>query len=1178
MRTTLTAPTRISFLIGTTVITIGLYLASLHSYLLFHSLVEAFCVFVTFQLFILTWNTRRIQDNNFLIFIGIASFFFGILEVTHALAYKGLGVLPGQAPGLAVQLWIAVRVVFGLSFFAAPFFIERKIHCAVLGIIYGAATTLLLALIFLKRFPLCYIDGSGLTTFKIGAEYLIAAVLLSAVALLVKKRHAFDRRVLRQLIYALLWAVAAEITLTLYKDLYDTTNLIGHLFHLYSYIFIYRSLVVTSLIEPTNVLYRNLKESEARQRAIFDHSPAVIYVKDLEGRYLVLNRTARDSVRHLTAQVDDILGKTPEELFPKEIADNFRGGDEEIIRTGAAIQGEDRVAGPDGGRIYLEHKFPLRDESGRIYAVAGIATDITKRKRAEQELARSEYEFRSVFETSAAGMAQVNAVGRFIRVNEKFCDITGYGQDELLSMTFSQITHPEDREKTIAIYAEALRGEHRQWSEEKRYLRKDGTAVWVKITGSVLLDADGGHLRSTAVVEDITELKKAAREVQEARDEAVRERLRLEAILQTIPSGLIVFDAASATIILQNRMARSMFQHALNAKDQKLRMGQLQMTKPDGSLFRSEDLPGSRAIQTGELVSDVEMMMITPDGREVTILNNAAPLRDESGAVTGAVIAFNDITARKKAEEALQRMNECLENRVVERTIELTTAMNTLQDEFTVRRQAEQALGEQSKMLEAFFRGSMTCLAILDREFDFVRVNAAYAFQARQEPDYFIGRNHFELYPSDEVKGKFEEVVRTGKPWVVFERPFVYPNQPERGVTYWDLFAEPLFDERGEVEYIVFSLIEVTERKRAEKQLAESQTRLLETLECMNNGFFTLDKEWRITYANTEATKIWRIDREELQDRSLWEVAPGAVGTIFYDEYHRAVKDKVMVSFEALSPLVDVWVEVRAYPTADGLAVYFHDISERKRAEEALQNYREHLEELVHERTAQLETSNRELESFAYAVSHDLRAPLRSIDGFSSILAEEYAGVLDETAVDYLARIRKGALRMSQLIDALLGLSRITGRDMAKTRVDLTAIARSIAEELEKSDPHRRVDFSLAGDLKAQGDPALLRIVLDNLLRNAWKFSGTRGQARIEFGSTRKERKNIYFVRDNGAGFDMTHASKLFTVFQRLHSAEEFPGIGIGLATVQRIIARHGGRIWAEGAVNAGATFYFTLN
>ncbi|WP_431859149.1 sensor histidine kinase [Azospirillum sp.] len=250
------------------------------------------------------------------------------------------------------------------------------------------------------------------------------------------------------------------------------------------------------------------------------------------------------------------------------------------------------------------------------------------------------------------------------------------------------------------------------------------------------------------------------------------------------------------------------------------------------------------------------------------------------------------------------------------------------------------------------------------------------------------------------------------------------------------------------------------------------------------------------------------------------------------------------------------------------------DVTQAREAEEAING----LNADLRRRATQLENANRELEAFSYSVSHDLRAPLRSISGFSQVLTEDYSDCLDEEGRDYLKRIGDASQRMAQLIDDLLDLSRLSRGEVRRAPVDLSALATAVIADLVAANPGRRVAVDIAPGLKAEADPHLVRTVLVNLLGNAWKYTSRKEHAHIVFGATTDEEgQPAFFVRDDGAGFDMAYADKLFGAFQRLHGMKDFPGTGVGLATVQRIVHKHGGRVWAEGVVDGGATFYFTL-
>jgi PAS domain S-box-containing protein len=346
------------------------------------------------------------------------------------------------------------------------------------------------------------------------------------------------------------------------------------------------------------------------------------------------------------------------------------------------------------------------------------------------------------------------------------------------------------------------------------------------------------------------------------------------------------------------------------------------------------------------------------------------------------------------------------------------------------------------------------------------------------------------------------------------------------------------------------------------------------------------DPQGKITYVNDKFCEISKYSREELlgQDhrilnsghhpkefmRDLWTTI--ARGRVWHGEIKNRAKDGSFYWVDAtIVPFLNEQGKPRQYVAIRA------DITDRKRAEQEIRELNTRLEQRVAERTAELEAVNKELEAFSFSVSHDLRAPLRAVDGFSQAVLEDYGDQLPEEGRHDLQTIREGAQRMGRLIDDLLTFSRLSRASLKKQEVDTGKLVRHVLEELDSQREGRQVDIRI-GDLPAcQGDPALLTQVWVNLLANALKYTRRRESAVIEIGCKRGQDGNVYFVRDNGAGFDMRYAHKLFGVFQRLHRTDEFEGTGVGLAIVQRVIHRHGGRIWADAEVDRGATFYFTL-
>jgi PAS domain S-box-containing protein len=372
------------------------------------------------------------------------------------------------------------------------------------------------------------------------------------------------------------------------------------------------------------------------------------------------------------------------------------------------------------------------------------------------------------------------------------------------------------------------------------------------------------------------------------------------------------------------------------------------------------------------------------------------------------------------------------------------------------------------------------------------------------------------------------------------------------------------------------ALMESERLRRAEQDVARANRFLDAIIENIPDMVFVKEAEnLTFTRFNRAGEELLGLSRDTLMGKSDYDFFPASEAEFFIRKDRETLASKALIDIpeEPIQTSRGIrWLHTKKVPIldGDGRPAYLLGISQD------ITEHRQARSELVKAKEA-AEAANRELEAFSYSVAHDLRSPLRAIDGFSQALLEDYGDKLDDEGQSYLRRVRSSAQHMAELIDDLLTLSRVTRAELRRQQVDLTERAETILTRLRHTEPERDVKFEVEREMRAYGDPGLLAIILENLLGNAWKFTSKRQGAAIALGSTLKEGKKVFFIRDNGAGFDMSYAGRLFGVFQRLHHVTEFDGTGIGLATVFRIIARHGGRVWAEGEVDRGATFYFTL-
>jgi len=605
-----------------------------------------------------------------------------------------------------------------------------------------------------------------------------------------------------------------------------------------------------------------------------------------------------------------------------------------------------------------------------------------------------------------------------------------------------------------------------------------------------------------------------------------------DAIISKTPGGIITSWSSGAERIFGYTAAEAIGQAAL-------------FLIPPDRVYEEQQVLAR--VARGEGVNEFETVRLRKDGAAITVWVSLAPIKDDHGRLIGISNVARDITVRHREEEAL-RLSEARYRR--------------------------------------FFESAPDGILILDADTgQVVDANPFMQELLGYSLEEFMGKKLWEIGPFTGIAAN--------------KLVFAELKIKDR-VRYESLLLERQDGRRVEAEFISDTYVaaqrrliqcnvrDITERKREEEALRLSEARYRRLFETAQDGILVLDASTgQVVDANPFMQALLGYTLGEFIGKKLWEIGPfkriDASKTVF-----AGLQLKDTVRYESL-PLekqdggrVEAEFISNAYVAAERRLIQctIRDITARNREERVLREKVAALSQLaaeVSDRTAELESTNKELESFSYSVSHDLRAPLRSIDGFSRILLEDYADKLDDEGKDHLQRVRAASQRMGHLIDDLLKLSHVTRLEMRRSPVDLSAVARDIAEDLQRAEPERRVQWSLAPNLSAQADPTLLRAVLENLLGNAWKFTRDQPHARIELDLAEYGGAPAFFVRDNGAGFDLAFADKLFSPFHRLHTVTEFPGTGIGLATVQRIIRRHGGRVWADSELNHGATFWFTL-
>ncbi len=1012
-----------------------------------------------------------------------------------------------------------------------------------------------------------------------------------------------------------------------------------------------------------------LRESERFARATLDSLAAHIAIVDEGGRILAVNQAWRRF-----AEENPPLGRPVCEGADYLAACEAATGEDAPVAHAFARGMRAVLAGES---VQYSAEYPCHSPNERRWFVGRVTRflragprrlvvaheNITERRLAEKALLESEGQLSAMFELASVGIAQANpATGRWVRVNQKLCDITGYSAEEMLKLQIPDITHPDDRQVDSEAFQRVVRGEAPSYRIEKRYLRKDGTATWVNVNMTVIRDNAGRPLRTMATVEDINERKAAERALGES--EAFT-----RAVLDNLPVGIAV---NSVDPLVEFSYMNDNFTKFYRTTREAL-------ADPDAFWDAIYEDPNFRSEIRRRVLDDCargdpegmhwEEVPITRHGQETSYISA------RNIPVPGRPLVIStvwDVTERKRAEEALvlahARLRRFVDSNIVGALIATAKGEIIEANDYYLRligfsrdellrgevdwraitppewlpadERALQELRERGTctpyekeyqrrdgtrvpvlLVDALLPGPLGEIAAFALDLT-ERKRAEHALRESEQRyrtvaeftydwEYWRGPDGRLLYISPSCErltgyppsafvgdpGLIDRIVHPGDRAAVEAHHAGAAAQAESrssidfriirsdGSECWmNHSCLPVFGEDGKGLGRRASNRDVTDRKRAEAERDALARQRQLALKAAHLGWWHYDPVSKVATWDDRYREIFEVSGyESPYEEILKRVHPDDLPHV-WAEIGAALDPTDPQPYSATYRISHPdgalrWVEAHGLATFEGSgparrATSFvgtvQDVTERRQLSDEL-------EQRVRERTAQLEAANEEIESFAYSVSHDLRAPLRGIDGWSLAVLEDCSDRLDDQGRLFLSRVRSEAQRMGQLIDHMLALSRVARAEMQSAPVDLSTVALATFDRLRAADGERQVDLRVEPGLLAHGDPALLEVALANLLGNAWKFSAKRTPARIEVGRLEVDGQSAFFVRDNGAGFDMAYSHKLFGAFQRLHRSSEFPGSGIGLATVQRVVHRHGGRVWAEAQVDQGATFYFTL-
>ncbi len=987
-------------------------------------------------------------------------------------------------------------------------------------------------------------------------------------------------------------------------------------------------------ITKNKQMAETLERQHNELETIFDTVPASIFYKDTQNRFLRVNKAFTTM---MDLPKEELEGKSLFDLYPKDQAEAFWKDDKEVIESGQQKINIIEPVETKKGLLWVQtHKIPYRDTAGNIIGVVGFTIDISERKKAEEQLRETTEYLDNLLNYANAPIIVWDNDFKIIRFNHAFEHLTGYTSKEVIGKNLDLLFPKDTKEKSLQKIQQTLGGEYWE-SVEIPILQKNGQiriALW---NSANIYDRYGNKLLATiAQGQDITERKQTEESLYKS-----ELRLKLAQVSAgaglwdwDLLSGKLewsdelyclfgldskkpqaTFDIWRSVIHPEDtQKAEERIQNAINNRIPLT--NEYRVILPSGEIRWINALGSTTYDDTGKPIRMTGICLdITERKRnEEIIKENEARLKHaqeiahlgswELDLITNH-LSWSDEVFRifgLQSQEFPVTYERFLERvHPEDRAIVDSTYTNSIREgknSYDIEHRILRKNGEIRFVHEK-------CEHVRNDSGDIIRsVGMIHDItDARKAQTELVRLASFpEKNPNPIIElnlsGKIEYLNPISKGLFLdiekkqFDHPFlkginniITEIQEQKYPRFREIKCKEKYYHQSityipESKRIIIYSTDITSRKHAEEELEKSEKKYRLIVENSMYVIMMTQPDGIISYISPSSKELLGYPPEELIGTNPSIAYPDdekkvhqALTRALNGEKDSGFEYRILTKQGEVRWVSHSWSPIFLNETLQSIISVVVDITDRKSSEEKIKKLNENLIR----RSIELVIANKELETFSYSVSHDLRAPLRSIDGFSQALLEDYAGKLDKQGEEYLHRVRNATKRMEQLIDDLLRLSRLTRTEMTIETVDLGKIANTVINELKKTDPSRKYKFKTQKNILTDGDANLLSILLENLLGNAWKFTKKRKFTEIEFGKKQQDKETVFFIRDNGAGFNMKYADKLFIPFQRLHDDAEYPGTGIGLGIVARIVNRHGGRIWAESEENKGTTFLFTL-